>query len=228
MSAVPAVVAGGSNVLIVGTGLTGSLVCCHLRALTSKLSLHIDVADMARGPGGRMSTTRHGPESTRANTGAQYLSTSSPKAAALLQAACSTTTSSPSSGSNLYPRTPCTLDRVDEPVRRTTHFTLNPDDCYTHWLPREGTNSALKQFLHRGKPNKVVFESRLRKVAASVDDAKLVPIFDTGGTASTYDVIILAMPPKDIMKFFNNDKRDAQSQADLHRQTNKGRKKVRF
>lgn len=55
-----------------------------------------------------------------------------------------------------------------------------------------------------------------------------MPVFDTGGTASAYDVIILAMPPKDIMKFFNNDKRDAQSQADLHRRTNKGRKTVRY
>lgn len=186
---------------------------------------------MARGPGGRMSTTRHGPDSTRANTGAQYLSTSSPKAAALLQAACAppTVSSSSSSGNNLYPTTLCTLDHVDTPVRRSTHFALKHEGCYTHWLPREGTNSALKQFLHRGKPNRVVFESRLRKVAASSEDEfKLVPIFDTGGTASAYDVIILAMPPKDIMKFFNNDKRDAQSQADLHRRTNKGRKTVRY
>ena len=80
-------VARETRVLIVGTGLTGSLACYHLRAQAREksLPLRIDVADMARGPGGRMSTTRFGPDSIRANTGAQYLSTSSARAAALLQ-----------------------------------------------------------------------------------------------------------------------------------------------
>ena len=56
------------GVLIVGTGLTGSLTCYHLRALLKK-DVRIDVADMARGAGGRMSTTRFGDAGTKATLG---------------------------------------------------------------------------------------------------------------------------------------------------------------
>ena len=76
------VAAATDRVPIVGTGLTGALTCYHLRkALCDRV--HIDCADMARGAGGRMSTTRyegkHG--SVRANTGAQYVSAASRDAA---------------------------------------------------------------------------------------------------------------------------------------------------
>ena len=67
--------AATDRVLIVGTGLTGALTCYHLRkALRDRIK--IDVADMARGAGGRMSTTRYEGKrgSVRANTGAQYVS----------------------------------------------------------------------------------------------------------------------------------------------------------
>jgi len=189
MSAIPKVARETPRVLIVGTGLTGSLTCYHLRASATEksLPLRIDVADMARGPGGRMSTTRFGPDSIRANTGAQYLSTSSARAAALLQSACASSSSSA-----------CPLDRVADPLKRTTHFSQNPDDHYTHWLPRLGTNSAVRQFLYGGEPDLVVFESRLQRMAASSTSARLqlVPLFDSGGTKSAYDVVILAMPPK--------------------------------
>lgn len=61
--------------LIVGTGLTGSLTCYQVRKLLGK-NVNIEVADMARGVGGRMSTTRkgEGKAEAKANTGAQYLS----------------------------------------------------------------------------------------------------------------------------------------------------------
>ena len=200
--------------LIVGAGLTGSLTCYHLRAMAGKRTppLRIDVADMARGPGGRMSTTRFGPDSIRANTGAQYLSAFSHEAAAMLETACA-------------PSSACPTDRVPDPLKRSTHFTLHPDDDYTHWLPPKGTNAAVKQFLYGGAPDLVVFESRLQRVAVDPTSARprLVPLFDSGGTTSEYDVVIFAMPPKDIVKFFNDDRLDTQSQADLHRRTNRGR-----
>jgi len=72
-----------ARVLVVGTGLTGSLTCFHLRQRMPHVKL--DVADMARGPGGRMSTTRFGVDETKANTGAQYISCYSPEANALLE-----------------------------------------------------------------------------------------------------------------------------------------------
>jgi len=222
MSVLPSV-AQKTRVLIVGTGLSGSLTCYHLRALAKKsvIPLRIDVADMARGPGGRMSTTRYGPEEIRANTGAQYLSTSSATAAALLQTVCAS-----ASPTHTPPNNSCPLDRVENPLRRSTHF-VDSDNAYTHWLPRHGTNSAVKQFLYGGEPDRIVFESRLQRMAKD-STQRLVPLFDSGGTTSTYDIVILAMPPKDIIKFFNDDRRDSQSQADLHRRTNRGKKKARL
>ena len=157
MSAI--LVARETRVLIVGTGLTGSLTCYHLRALAREkaLPLRIDVADMARGPGGRMSTTRFGPDSIRANTGAQYLSAFSPKAEVLIETVCAAPSSSGA----------CSLNRVPDPLARSTHFALNPEHSYTHWLPHEGTNSAVKQFLYGGEPDLVVFESRPVTASAS-------------------------------------------------------------
>ena len=49
----------------------------------------------------------------------------------------------------------CLVDRVADPLKRSTHFVLRPDGAYTHWLPRAGTNSVVKQFLLGGVPDQV-------------------------------------------------------------------------
>ena len=200
-----------ARVLIVGTGMVGSLTCYHLRNIMKK-EVHIDVADMARGAGGRMSTTRVG-DASRANSGAQYVSCCTPETATLLTSVCS-----PEHGFN--------TDRIEAPERRSTHFQLQPDESYSHWLPRDGTNTVVKQFLYAGEPDSVVFESRLQRVASSAESGMLLPLFDRGGLQASYSVVILAMPPKDILKFFDTGdggKYDPQSQADLHRHTNRGK-----
>jgi predicted NAD/FAD-dependent oxidoreductase len=64
------------RVLIVGGGISGALTAHLLKRGDPELELH--VWEMARGAGGRMSTTRWGPagaqDETKANTGAQYVS----------------------------------------------------------------------------------------------------------------------------------------------------------
>lgn len=205
---------GTPRVLIVGSGLTGSLTCYHLRALMQR-NVRIDVKDMARGPGGRMSTTRYGPDEKKANTGAQYVSFFSPKAADTLEAACAL---------NIY------SSLTDNPLKRSTHFMLKPYEAYMHFLPNNGTNSVVKQFLYGGEPDEVTFQSRLQRIVVADSGSKqFLPLFDRGGmSVSAYDVIILAMPPKDILKFFSEKSggHDPQSQADLHRRTNQGRSTV--
>ena len=47
-----------ARVLIVGTGLTGSLTCYHLRSLLKK-EVHIDMTDMARAHTHRAHTHTH-------------------------------------------------------------------------------------------------------------------------------------------------------------------------
>ena len=87
----------------------------------------------------------------------------------------------------------------------------------------------VKQFLYAGAPDQVAFEARLQRITGFPEAGSehgLCPQFDKGGFPSrSYDAVILAMPPKDIMRFFDNDgsRPDAQSQADLHRRTNAGR-----
>ena len=209
-----------ARVLIVGTGLTGSLTCYHLRRLL-KTEVCIDVTDMARGAGGRMSTTRFGDagSGTRANTGAQYVSCCSDDAAALLKNVCA------DNGSERK----CGVDLVPVPERRSTHFLLGPDSSYAHLLPHDGTNALVKQFLYAGEPDAVGFESRLQRVAASAESGMLLPLFDRGGQGGTYCAVVLAMPPKDILKLFDEgDRHDPQSQADLHRRFNRGRGTVQL
>lgn len=62
-----------SRVLVVGAGLTGSL-CAYLLRREMAGKVHIVVWDKARGPGGRMSTSRHSDSSCQsADLGAQYI-----------------------------------------------------------------------------------------------------------------------------------------------------------
>lgn len=209
--------AATDRVLIVGAGLTGALTCYHIRrALGNRV--RIDVADMARGAGGRMSTTRYegtsGP--VRANTGAQYVSAASREAENLLARVCANN----GVGS-------CALDRVAAPAPRSTHFS-GGDVSYSHWLPREGTNSVVKQFLYGGAPDDVAFGARLERVAADAAGRRFRPVFDRGAGAggATYAAVVVAMPPKDILKVFGADVGAAgelQSQATLHRRTNRGK-----
>ena len=72
------------------------------------------------------------------------------------------------------------------------------------WLPRDGTNGVVKQFLYGGAPDSVSFGARLQRIAAD-EAGRLRPVFDRGagvGDAS-YAAVVLAMPPKDILKFFD-------------------------
>merc|ERR1711965_390409 len=138
--------AATDRVLIVGAGHSGSLTCFHLRrALRERV--RIDVADMARGAGGRMSTTRYEGDkaggSVRANTGAQYVSAASRDAADLLEAVCA------SNGVAA-----CALEKIADPAPRALHF-RDDGAAYEHWLPRDGTNGVVKQFLYGGAPDSV-------------------------------------------------------------------------
>ena len=179
--------------------------------------LRLEFADMARGAGGRMSTTRWGNPEVRANTGAQYISCCSNETATLLENVCA------QSGGE----TSCPIERVAKPNKRSTHFLLKPNEAYSHWLPRYGTNRVVKAFLYAGKPQSVSFGSRLQQLTERDADRKICASFDRGGDAlsSSFDCVVLAMPPKDILRFFNvHGGPDPQSQADLHRKTNKGRR----
>ena len=202
------------RVLIVGTGMTGSLTGYHLRQRMGK-NLRLEFADMARGAGGRMSTTRWGNPEVRANTGAQFISCCLPETETLLETVCL------QSGA----KAPCPIERVAKPTRRSTHFLLKPDEAYSHWLPRYGTNRVVKAFLYAGNPQCVSFGSRLQQITERDNDRKICPRFDRGGDSlsTSFDCVVLAMPPKDILRFFNiHGGPDPQSQADLHRRTNKG------
>ena len=97
------------RVLIVGTGMTGSLTGYHLRQRMGK-GLRLEFADMARGAGGRMSTTRWGNPEVRANTGAQCISCCFPETERLLETVCA------QSGEQAL----CPIERVAEPPRRST------------------------------------------------------------------------------------------------------------
>ena len=107
-----------ARVLIVGTGMVGSLTGYHLRKILRK-ELRIDMVDMARGAGGRMSTTRFGDAGTKGNTGAQYVSCCTPEVAALLTSVC-------------YSEHECSIDRIEAPDKRSTHFQLQPRALTSH------------------------------------------------------------------------------------------------
>ena len=261
MSTLAAVAAAAPllRVLVVGTGMTGALVSYHLRR-RGGARVRVEVADMARGAGGRMSTTRWAPPpmpgnktkhgaggggsatrgdqkaaaEVRANTGAQYVSCCSPESTALLESVCR--------------KHGVGLDRVaaETQLKRSTHFLLRPNPQeYKHFLPRGGTNQVVKTFLRDSAPSQLSFGTRLHRLLEREADGQICPQFDRGGgghsrgqtgggggrggggggLSTSFDCVVLAMPPKDILRFFNSSGgADPQSQADLHRRTNKSKR----
>jgi len=96
--------------------------------------------------------------------------------------------------------------------------------------------------LYSGQPDIVSFETRLTKLWKTQNNKKIIPEFDLrrgrgrgcnvkknnneneSSLSQEYDAVVLALPPKDIIKFFHsnsNHRHDPQSQADLHRHYNK-------
>ena len=172
------------RVLVVGTGMTGALVSYHLRR-RGGARVRVEVADMARGAGGRMSTTRWAPPAqgkktkhgaggggsatrgdqkaaaeVRANTGAQYVSCCSPESTALLESVCR--------------KHGVGLDRVEHPLKRSTHFLLRPNPQeYEHFLPRGGTNQVVKTFLRASAPAQLCFGTRLHRLLEREADGQI-------------------------------------------------------
>ena len=212
------------KVLIVGSGITGAICSHQIRSLLPHVQLN--VADMARGPGGRMSTTRHNVRETeiKANTGAQYASCCSEDIRKMLMDVCGQDP-------------PLHIKEIETPMERSLHFRLSEPEAYTHFEIPGGTNNLVKQFLYAGRPDVVSFQTRLAKLWRNPENNKIVPQFDLRRKNSPkksvdssltleYDAVVLALPPKDIIKFFQNQngnhrpRHDPQSQADLHRHFN--------
>ena len=45
---------------------------------------------------------------------------------------------------------------LERTLTRTQTLTLTLTSSYTNWLPREGTNALVKQFLYAGAPDSVL------------------------------------------------------------------------
>ena len=199
-----------------------------------------------------MSTTRQtiGTTEAKANTGAQYASCCSPDTEQVLWDVC-----------QRNGKDSLRLQEIENPMIRSLHFPLSKDNSveqYKHFAIPGGTNQLVKQFLYAGKPDVVSFETRLMKLwkhNVGTAGTKIVPEFDlrprnknnkgkNGNSQASpleqldkeYDVVILALPPKDAVKFFQNDNspnskgkkdknqgHDPQSQADLHRRYNQNK-----
>ena len=154
------------SVLVVGMGLTGA-ICCHL-IRRGNANVRIEAIDMARGAGGRMSTTRrrmHNKEEIKANTGAQYASCFTKEAKSTLIDVCE------QKEHELH------IFEEMNPMKRSLHFLLNDENEYAHYSIPGGTNNLVKQFLYSGKPDIVSFETRLLKLWKN-NSNKIIPEFD--------------------------------------------------
>ena len=74
------------------------------------------------------------------------------------------------------------LDRVEHPLKRSTHFLLRPNPQeYEHFLPRGGTNQVVKTFLRASAPAQLCFGTRLHRLLEREADGQICPQFDRGG-----------------------------------------------
>ena len=187
------------RVLIVGGGMSGALTAHLLKR--SDVSLEIAVWEMARGAGGRMSTTRWGsPTETRANTGAQYLSAAidGPAADVLSDAMRAGLIEGPLTAEQVAQHSRCFSAKGKDDFRAT-----------------QGTSAVVKYFLDAA--DAVHFETRLQSLQCKHGGGWLA-VPNTKGNASVgrvadssqpgwkgglqkapeeFDAVVLAMPPKD-------------------------------
>eukprot|EP01052_Picozoa_sp_SAG31_P033053 SAG31_NODE_3688_length_3987_cov_2.818930_2_plen_642_part_00 len=219
-----AVTSSGSRVrrvLIAGGGLTGALTAHRLKQAhlaRGAGAIEVIVYEMARGAGGRMSTTRWGsPVETRANTGAQYISAAADGAAAdLVQDALAARL----------------LEGPLSPSDMANHFSTDSGEDEKrkeHFRATCGTSAIVKHFLASGA-DAVAFETRLQSLTLS--GGKWIAVVGKGrggapaqggGWVSAkggapraaeqqqFDAVVLAMPPKDASRVRGDAQRALQT-----------------
>jgi predicted NAD/FAD-dependent oxidoreductase len=191
------------RVLIVGAGLVGALTAHELRKRNP--NTHMTVIEMARGAGGRASTTRWGnPIDVRANTGAQYLSTSSANglSAALMQSAVD---------AGLLVKA-----NDDEVALHSRCFSTTDDKV--DFVATKGTSEVIKFFL--SSADIVHYGTRVRSLEQNSQGGWTVTSKQKGrgpkkrtppqspqpsASASDFDSVVLAMPPNDAMRILSGE-----------------------
>ncbi|XP_026170708.1 renalase [Mastacembelus armatus] len=167
-----------SRVLIVGAGLTGSLCACLLRR-EMRNKVQISVWDKARGPGGRMSTTRPPDASSHsADLGAQYI-TATP---AYAQAHHSLYSELLSAG-------------VLQPLDALLEGLKQKEDSKNYVTPL-GMNSVVKHFLSESGAD-LFFE---RHVIGLYCRGASWEVERMAGGSETFDAVVLTMPVPQILE----------------------------
>jgi predicted NAD/FAD-dependent oxidoreductase len=194
-TAVAASAAGGRHqrVLIVGGGISGALTAHLLKKGSPKLEVHC--WEMARGAGGRMSTTRWGGKGkeTHSNTGAQYVSAAAdgPAAALVGEAVQAGLLEGPLAN--------------DEVVRHSRCFAGGGKGDFR---ATRGTSAVVKHFMQAA--DELHFETRLQSLQRqggrgwlAVPNSRGKGGKGKGGGKSesrggeVFDAVVLAMPPRD-------------------------------
>ena len=225
------------RVLVVGGGMSGALTAHLLKrdaaaACDGAAPLHVTVWEMARGAGGRMSTTRWGsPTETRANTGAQYLSAArgGPRGelakklvgdamrAGLLEG--------PLAAEQVARHSRCFSEKRGG--GESSMDEGGAQEVKDDFRATRGTSAVVKHFL--GAADAVQFETRLQALRHtrgggggwlatpnSKGKASVGRVADSsqpgwkGGTRNNpeeFDAVVLAMPPKDAARVSGDAKR---------------------
>ncbi|XP_034049394.1 renalase-like [Thalassophryne amazonica] len=163
------------RVLIVGAGLTGSVCACTLRR-EMQHQVKVEVWDKARGPGGRMSTSRR--ESQSVDLGAQYITA---------------TPASASSHRSFYAE--LMHSGVLRPLEAQIEG-LQQNDENKNYVSPQGMSAVVKHFLSQSGAD-VFFECHmtgLYSCGASWEVQR------KNGDSKLFDTIVLTMPVPQILQ----------------------------
>lgn len=164
------------KVLIVGSGITSALTSYLLRQKLLVDVIHITVWDKARGPGGRMSTSRSSKvPGCNVDLGLQYITTTSD----LLQ-----------EHKDIY--TPLIKERLMEPLRATILGYKSKRNNVVHYVTPLGSSSLVKYFLNQSKPDEIHYNTFLETIQ-KVDLNKIEAV-SKEGKKEIFDIVVLSLP----------------------------------
>lgn len=173
------------KVLIVGGGITSALTSYLLRQKLLTDMIHITVWDKARGPGGRMSTSRSSlvPD-CKVDLGLQYITT---------------TPDLLNEHKDIYQ--PLLNEKLLEPLTANILGYKSRRTNVVHYVTPEGSSSIVKYFLNQSKIDEIHYNTFLQTIVKT-DNSK-IEATTKEGQKEIFDIVVLTFPAAQMSELIN-------------------------
>lgn len=174
------------KVLIVGSGITSALTSYLLRQKLLTDLIHITIWDKARGPGGRMTTSRSNVvPNCKVDLGLQYITT---------------TPDFLSNHTDIYQ--PLLDEKLLEPFTANIIGYKSRKKNVTHYVTPQGSSSIVKYFLNKSNIDEICYNTFLETMSKT-ESTNQIEVTSKEGKKGIFDIVVLSMPAPQVTDLFN-------------------------